>query len=789
MASGEVSPLSTEAKFGDTAVHLKDFASKHPLPNVIKITKGQYRNIGVAKSVYNELYIHSIRTSKKVLTEGIRIKDGRRSIQTIDQKFSLPLSYQGWFELLSEDGKPIKAILSVQELVKVFPNKCLVRENIKGFLPKDNGELAVEKARVVHTGEQLTLVGEVTAPFQTPKGMFKKKILKCMDLKEEPVFFLYEQRGLFSPIAGTGNISGVHNIKGLLEKFRLPIMVRLVHGIIPTRMDKNSFTGVFRLLNLYTDETAFVCPLKKDAKMVPISTREPLKIVPATNFDSIRDLDDSKFYHQRCTKMIASYNNSIHILINMPDPQALKMGKQELVRLDQERRKIQRTTSLPPTEENILFEEVDDIYAYVRDGGAPPPPRPRPGPEQANGMARIAKTRGAVQVFQPLSPKRTKSAPSGPAKENKESLPAKAAASPPPKQVDHSMDEDYWEEPIYDDIEKYQRRKSDENFMASGAGAVPDPVPKSPTEKDKSMKRRSFAEKLSKWKNRDKDKPVNASAPKDIPGANKKTPNRSISVDNTKDNANIFPMFRNQSSDSLNKLSDSPKESKKESQKAVAEYIRQLDVPNLRHMYKNNPNSDGDLDNSGSHQGSTQGSHRGSYMDDRMGSSEEDLMAPPHHRGQTHPHDSNDSIPSPASRSSAGSPTSPLVADISSSKPAAIHVIPNRNIVTVTTPVTSKQGQQQPPVNNAKVNIILPTNNSQSHKVYNSPPATGAGGSHHMVFNKASNQISISTPTKLPHRYVAVAKVGGDTIKKGSVSTPTDNYHAHNTRKIQNVHL
>lgn len=781
MASGEVSPLSTEAKFGETAVHLKDFASKHPLPNVIKITKGQYRNIGFAKSVHNELYIHSIRTSKKVLTEGIRIKDGRRSIQTIDQKFSLPLSYQGWFELLSEDGKPIKAILSVQELVKVFPNKCLVRENIKGFLPKENGELAVEKARVVHTGEQLTLIGEVTAPFQTPKGMFKKKILKCMDLKEEPVFFLYEQRGLFSPIAGSGNISGVHNIKGLLEKFRLPIMVRLVHGIIPTRMDKNSFTGVFRLLNLYTDETAFVCPLKKDAKMVPISTREPLKIVPATNFDSIRDLDDSKFYHQRCTKMIASYNNSIHILINMPDPQALRLGKQELTRLDEERKKIQRATSLPATEENILFDEVDDIYAYVRDGGAPPPPRPRPGQGQANGMANRPKSRGAVQVFQPLSPKRTKSAPSGPSKEKKESLPAKAVATPP-KPVDHSMDEDYWEEPIYDDIEKYQRRKSDENLMPVGAPV--EPAPKSPTEKDKSIKR-SFAEKLSKWKNRDKDKPANASAPKDIP--NKKAPNRSISVDNTRDNANLFPMFRNQSSDSLNKLSDSPKESKKESQKAVAEYIRQLDVPNLRHMYKNTPNSDGDLDNSGSHQGSTQGSHRGSYMEDRMGSSEEDLMGPPHHRGQGHPHDSNDSIPSPASRSSAGSPP---VGDVPSSKPAAVHVIPNRNIVTVTTPVTSKQGQHQPPINNATVNIFLPSNNnSQSHKVFNSPPNT-TGGSHHMVFNKASNQISISTPTKLPqHKYVAVAKVGGDTIKKGSVSTPTDNYHAHNTRKIQNVHL
>lgn len=35
------------------------------------------------------------------------------------QKYSLPITYRGWFELLSEDGKAIKSISTVPELAKV----------------------------------------------------------------------------------------------------------------------------------------------------------------------------------------------------------------------------------------------------------------------------------------------------------------------------------------------------------------------------------------------------------------------------------------------------------------------------------------------------------------------------------------------------------------------------------------------------------------------------------------------------------------------------------------------
>lgn len=766
VASGEPSQLFTETKWGDNAVHLKDFAGKHSLPNVLKITKGQYRNVGVAKNVHSELYIHSIRTSKKVLAEGIKLRDGRRGIQTIDQKFSLPLSYQGWFELLSEDGKPIKAILSVQELVKVFPHRFLVRENIKGYVPKENGELTVEKSRVVHTGEQLGLVGEVAAPFTTTKGIFSKRILKCMDMKEEPVFFLFEQKGLFSPIAGTANISGVHNIKGLLEKFRMPIMVRLVHGIIPTRMDKNSFTGVFRLLSLYTDETAFVCPLKREAKMVPISTREPLKVASASNLDSIRDLEDMKYFHQRCTKMIASYNNSIHIMINMPDPQDLEKGKREMLQLERERQKqVQQTRPANGrnAEEDIIFQEVDDIYQYVRDGGPPPPPRPRPS--QSNG----ATSGWPLTKKQPKQPDAKKDKKAG---HPKKSPAVKTVPSPPAE--DRSQDEDYWEEPIYDDIDKFQRRKDEDSPIFPGDAFS------LPHEEKQASKPSNFASKLAKF--------ANLGSKEDKTGA-KDIPNQKPGTRNKHRNVNGE---RYKSSDSLNKLSDSPKESKPKQD--VVEY-----VSNLREAYKNRPEEDRERENPGA------GSRPGSIAERLQGSSEEDIVenskgaaannAPriPPKRFDLNQHDSSESLPSPASRSSAGSP--PVTDD---SKPAEVRVIPNRNVVSVSSPVSSKHGAGggQPLPLNGKVNIILPA--QASHKngaLPTSPVSVASTTAPNMTFNRATNQISISTPThvnnrpmSLQHqRYVAVARVGpeGESQRDNNIN---DKFR-HNSRKMQSMHL
>ena len=117
--------------------------------------------------------------------------------------------------------------------------------------------------------------------------------------------------------------------------------------------------------------------------MMPISTRESIKIVGATNFGQLKETDECQAYHQRCGKMIDNYLNSIHMLVNNPEAEIVGRGKIEVKRKDEEPHQVTAAVSppgqvtQPKVEEDILFEEVDDIYQYVRDGGAVPAPRTR----------------------------------------------------------------------------------------------------------------------------------------------------------------------------------------------------------------------------------------------------------------------------------------------------------------------------------------------------------------------------------------------------------------------------
>ena len=460
--SPPVGASTATAVYGEAAVHLRDFAAKYPVPNLVKVAKGQYRNIGVAKSVCRELYLHSVRTCPKVLAVGVKIKDNRKSgkkvIVASDQKYALPITYQGWWELLSEDGKAIRPISSVAELARIFPTKALVREPIKALTTKEgSNDLTLDRNRMLHSGEQLTLVGDMAVVIGSGKGAVSRRMLRCFDTKGENVYLGLDQKGLFSPIAGQGNISGVHSIHSLTTRFRLPVLVRLVHGIIPLRLERNAFTGVFRLLGLYDDDTAFVMPLKRDAKMVPISTREPLKLVPALNFTSLQDSEDCQHYHQRCGRMIASYLNSIHVLVNPPE-----IASVHKVNTTADARK-----SKPPvskSEEDILFEEVDDIYAYVRDGGAPPPPRPRPPNQRARVDNRrtpsVVQTKPVSPVIREYEGFLAPSAAVSPGGEDRNRKPSasKAVDGTSPYSERRHSDENYWEEPIYDEIERYQRK-------------------------------------------------------------------------------------------------------------------------------------------------------------------------------------------------------------------------------------------------------------------------------------------------------------------------------------------
>jgi len=447
--------LTSLAVWSDQSLKLKDLSSAQYVPGIVKVVRGQYRTIGTERGLGDVLYVHSVQTSQKILTESLRVSGSR--IVRSDQKCSLPITYQGWFELMSEDGKPINAIAGAQDLSKIFRHWCLVRESFRAPMSENGADnkISVDQTRLIKAGERLNLRDEIVTPVKTSRGVINKRFLRCADEQGKNVFLSFEQNTFLSPIAGSNNISGVHTLKGLLDKFRFPITVRLVHGAIPAKMEKN-WSSVFRFIGTYTDQTVFVLPLKKDATMMTISTREPLQVVGTKN--DVRSNREFLSYFDKCNSLLDVYNNSIHVLVDLPHPRDVvrsvktSSAEQELQKPGEQNGTIPRDP-VDIEEEDLLFEEIEEIYRYVRDGGDPPEPKTRTlaasaQQSQTIEVEAIVKTVGRSGNYARI-----------------EDL-----NKPPTVEISNvdEVDNDYWEEPIYADIADIQERKR------KGESTIPD---------------------------------------------------------------------------------------------------------------------------------------------------------------------------------------------------------------------------------------------------------------------------------------------------------------------------
>jgi len=148
----------------------------------------------------------------------------------VGPKVSVPEEYRGFFEILSEDGRSARAMESVAELARRFPDSVLIREPIPSgvFVSKSDDVDAVVRARMttpVAAGETLILVGE--AQTKTIKGL-STKFLRCFNSRGENVFLPFDLSGplRFSAVAKEANISGVHTAANLLKNKRPPFMAR-----------------------------------------------------------------------------------------------------------------------------------------------------------------------------------------------------------------------------------------------------------------------------------------------------------------------------------------------------------------------------------------------------------------------------------------------------------------------------------------------------------------------------------------------------------------------------------
>ncbi|RWS15222.1 uncharacterized protein B4U79_01554 [Dinothrombium tinctorium] len=321
MSSTEASVYLSAIKWGDEGYLLNELQHSCKLPQVAKIIKGQYQNLGVpslsSPSLNQILFWANAGKRVKVAAQCVKFKESRSNgcvsncrAVPVGPKLVIPGDLDGWFEILSEEGRAVKCIESVAELTKRFPESCLVRENIKAHLPKPEDPDAVgDKTRTVQLGETLILVN--TDVISIKSFANSSKYLKCLTAKGETVFLHTDQKGKFSPIAKEDSISGVHKMKNLLNK-RLPLMVRLVFGKAPTGC--KSFVPEMRLYSVFEEECLVAMPLLKDSynvTLVPVNA--PLKLIIPKNADLLQNLREYCSLSERCNNAMVSLSDRIQV--------------------------------------------------------------------------------------------------------------------------------------------------------------------------------------------------------------------------------------------------------------------------------------------------------------------------------------------------------------------------------------------------------------------------------------------------------------------------------------------
>ncbi|XP_015929985.1 uncharacterized protein [Parasteatoda tepidariorum] len=415
MSSSETGTYLSAVKWGDEGYYLKEFTNKFKLPQVAKIIKGQYQNLGVpslpSPNLNQIVFLASAGIKLKVIAQCVKFKDAGRRMIPVGAKLAVPENYDGWFEILSEDGRAVRCIESVAELARRNPKSCLVRDSIKVHLPRpDDVDSVWDKTRTISPGEVLT-VGEILSGVSRGNRA-SGKYLGCVTSFGDTVYLPLELRGRFSTIAGEDNISGVHTVKTLMSK-RFPIMVRLVHGKPPVGVKTGSqFVNEMRLYSLIEEECLVAMPLSKDLGVVPIPPNAALKVLAPKNFEALTKMSEHAALANKCHSLMVEVSGcmqvcdvaSVREIKNLPpspqyvytrrqapntyrtvplvkrsasDPQGTNMsGRAHLER----GMSTPNDSSLPVSDnvdefsdsDDLRYDEIDQIYDYVR-GFAPLP--------------------------------------------------------------------------------------------------------------------------------------------------------------------------------------------------------------------------------------------------------------------------------------------------------------------------------------------------------------------------------------------------------------------------------
>ena len=85
----------------------------------------------------------------------------------VGPKLAIPETYEGFFEILSEDGRSVRCMETVGEVARRFPDSVLVRENIKAFVSKSDDietiQVIVDPPSLQLTVVTMCVAGQVPA--------------------------------------------------------------------------------------------------------------------------------------------------------------------------------------------------------------------------------------------------------------------------------------------------------------------------------------------------------------------------------------------------------------------------------------------------------------------------------------------------------------------------------------------------------------------------------------------------------------------------------------------------
>lgn len=286
----------------------------------------------------NGLLLHSIACHRKVICHSVPNHDGEITEQT--RRFALPVGYDGLVELLSENGEASAPLTTISQVAESATDQFLIRSRVECLAEvTDKGS-----SRTLDRGTVLTVKG--TAKITLRHTLQTHHYLHCTDKNGHYLYLDYQTVGVFSPLAGPKNISGVHTVSSLLRRFRLPFTIRVVSGKIPKAACDSEMPGVLRLVELRKEHLAFLAPLSAKQMLIPLPLKSNIHFFRPANMKELARHFIFEQIFDTCSQKVQQHMKKFQV--------------------------VARKKVTPMKDENALFDDVDEIYPYIRQGGLPP---------------------------------------------------------------------------------------------------------------------------------------------------------------------------------------------------------------------------------------------------------------------------------------------------------------------------------------------------------------------------------------------------------------------------------